>query len=80
MILEKTKLVMIPMVIGASFIMNFGQGTDSKIKIDCVSLRMIEQKPAPKLKGEPPPDVIVQIPDDLLFRFELTNNCDQVIY
>lgn len=47
---------------------------------DCLSLRMIGQQPAPKLKEKPAPDVIVTVPDDLHIRFEFQNNCQQTIY
>lgn len=57
-----------------------GQETDPKMKIDCVSFRMIAQKPAPKIKEKPAPDVIVETPDDIHLQFELENNCDQRIY
>ena len=53
---------------------------DSKRITDCVSLRMIEQKPAPPIKEKPAPDVFVEKPDDIHLRFELKNNCARTIY
>ena len=56
------------------------QERPSELNTDCLSLKMIEQKPAPKSKEKPAPDVIVAVPDDLHIRFEFKNNCQQTIY
>jgi hypothetical protein len=80
MSIEKIKLFLFPILIGVFCLTGQGQNTDSKMKIDCVTLRMIEQKPAPKFKGKPAPDVIITVPDDLHIRFELKNKCDVSIY
>lgn len=57
-----------------------GQKAYSRMNMDCVALRKIAQKPAPKISVKPAPDVIVKTPDDIHFRFELRNRCDQTIY
>ena len=56
------------------------QEVKSKMRIDCLTLQMIEQKPAPEIKEKPAPDVIVETADDIHIRFVLKNNCDQTIY
>jgi hypothetical protein len=66
---------------GASIVTQAGQTvTQEALNTDCIALRMVQQKPAPKIKGKPAPDVIVTVPDDLSIRFELRNNCKQDIY
>lgn len=56
------------------------QEAASAFKTDCLSLKMIGQRPAPKIKEKPAPDVIVAVPDDLHIRFEFQNNCQKAIY
>jgi hypothetical protein len=77
MVREKSKLMLLLVVLGVLCVTSQAQEADTK---ECVSLRMIEQKPAPPLKEKPAPDVIVAVPDDLHFRFELKNNCSQTMY
>ncbi|HMJ08744.1 MAG TPA: hypothetical protein VK468_07045 [Pyrinomonadaceae bacterium] len=78
--MKKIKLLLLPIFLGILCILGQGQEANSKMKIDCATLRMIEQKPAPKLKEKTAPDVIVMTPDDIHIRFELKNNCNQTIY
>lgn len=56
------------------------QEAPAAMNTDCLSLRMVGQKPAPKLKEKPAPDVIVAVPDDLHIQFAFQNNCQQTIY
>lgn len=63
-------------------IFGLGQAQDGRSRLEsgCVSLKMIEQKPAPKSNEKPAPDVIVTIPDDYHIVFELKNLCREPIY
>lgn len=79
-VMKNLKWLMLTIFIFALCLIVEGQEVDSKMKIDCITLRMIAQKPAPKIKEKPAPDVIVETPDDIHIRFELNNNCDQTIY
>lgn len=79
-VIKNLKWLMLTIFIFASCLIVEGQEVDSKMTIDCITLRMIAQKPAPKIKEKPAPDVIVETPDDIHHRFELRNNCDQTIY
>jgi hypothetical protein len=56
------------------------QEAASAFKRECLSLKMIGQTPAPKIKEKPAADVIVAVPDDLHIRFEFHNNCTKTIY
>jgi hypothetical protein len=76
-----SSLALFLIISGACVLTHAGQAvTREEVKTDCVMLRMIQQKRAPKIKDKPAPDVIVAVPDDLSIRFELKNNCNQIIY
>lgn len=78
--LEKIKIIVLFIFGGVLCVTSYGQETDPKTKMDCISLKMIAQKPAPKITEKPAPDVIITVPDDLHIRFELQNKCEQPIY
>jgi hypothetical protein len=76
-----SSLALFLIIAGVCVVARAGQVvTREEMKTGCVTLRMIQQKPAPKIKGKPAPDVIVAVPDDLSIRFELKNNCKQDIH
>lgn len=76
---EKIK-IMLFIFGGVLCVTSYGQETDSRINMDCISLKMIDQEPAPKITEQPAPDVIITVPDDLHIRFELKNGCKKTIY
>ena len=56
------------------------QDVKPKMRIDCLTLQMIKQKPPAEIKEKPAPDIIVGTADDIHIRFLLENHCDQTIY
>ena len=80
MITTKTCALSILLLVVAPCTISQAQEAPAGVNTNCLSLRMIGQRPAPKLKEKPAPDVIVTVPDDLHIRFELKNNCQQTIY
>ena len=77
---HKGKLILLAIFIGFSSAITSGQGTGSEVLSQFVSVRAINQKPAPPYKGKLAPDLIVVNPDDLQIEFEIKNNCRITIY
>lgn len=80
MITTKISVLSVLLFAVAFCITSQAQEAPAGMNTDCLSLRMISQKPAPKSKEKPAPDLIVEVPDDLHIRFEFKNNCQQTIY
>jgi hypothetical protein len=76
----RVKFVLFSIIILVFCITSYAQEIDSKMITNCLTLKMIAQKPAPKITEKPAPDVILMVPDDLHIRFELRNGCEQTIY
>jgi hypothetical protein len=77
------KTLRVGLLLGAFCLANvqaYGQVPLQKSFVDCVELRMTEQKTIPILQEAPALDVIVDKPDDIHFRFNLKNNCSYIVY
>jgi hypothetical protein len=78
--MNKIKLLALAVFTIGGYVSVAGQQTALSDLSECANLRMVEEKPALKLKAKPVSNVKTTVPDVLSSQFELKDNCSQTIY